>query len=275
LDQPPKKENHRAGTAPRASAHASRWAADELAEHAPRPLRLRAERRAGQRPHSGRTRVGQACYYSYDAHGNITFLTDATGAVTDSYDYDGWGNIVASTGSTANTRLYAGEELDPDLGLLNLRARQYKPGTGRFWTIDPVMGIRSQPVTMNRYLYANSDPANMTDPSGTMALELAGLLKGVHPIDASLFFFNQALGFGAAGAVAAGGGRVAKTISATALTYSWLALPAAKFGIGPEVAATGLTIACIYKIITFYIDANTIDLAQPPYESSWPCLVAP
>ena len=31
-----------------------------------------------------------------------------------------------------------GEELDPDLGLVNLRARQYRPETGRFVTIDPL-----------------------------------------------------------------------------------------------------------------------------------------
>src|SRR6266540_768093 len=149
LHRAAKKENHRRGAAARASAHASRWADDELAEHAPRPPRLRAERRAWQRPLSGRSRVGQACHYGYDAHGNVTFLTDASGAVTDSYDYDAWGILVASTGSTPNTRLYVGEELDPDLGLINLRARQYRPGTGRFLTLDPMMGRRDRPVTMN------------------------------------------------------------------------------------------------------------------------------
>jgi RHS repeat-associated protein len=105
-------------------------------------------------------------FYGYDAHGNITFLTDANGTVTDTYDYDGWGNLVASTGATANTRLYAAEELDPDLGLINLRARQYRPATGRFLTIDPTSGIVSNPLTLNRYLYTNGDPINMLDPAG-------------------------------------------------------------------------------------------------------------
>jgi hypothetical protein len=29
---------------------------------------------------------------------------DGTGAVTDTYDYDAWGNVVASTGTTSNKR---------------------------------------------------------------------------------------------------------------------------------------------------------------------------
>ena len=77
-------------------------------------------------------------------------VTDSAGAVTDSYDYDGWGNVVTSTGTTPNSRLYAGEELDPDLGLINLRARQYEPQVGRFSTLDPAMGDARIPVSFNR-----------------------------------------------------------------------------------------------------------------------------
>ena len=136
-------------------------------------------------------------YYGYDAHGNITFLTDTVGAVTDSYDYDAWGILVASTGSTVNTRLYTGEEFDPDLGLINLRARQYRPSTGRFLTGDPfdalalgALGPRRydgrqaarpgmQPpidftfntAALSRYVYANAEPVNHADPTGLMAVE--------------------------------------------------------------------------------------------------------
>src|SRR6185436_5200656 len=108
------------------------------------------------------------------------FLTDATGAVTDSYDYDAWGSVVASTGNILNTRLFAGEEFDPDLGLINLRARQYKPETGRFLAIDPLMGVPRQPVTLNRYLYANGDPTNLVDPTGRLtAVEYGAIISGI------------------------------------------------------------------------------------------------
>jgi RHS repeat-associated protein len=118
------------------------------------------------------------CLYGYDAHGNVTFLTDATGAVTDTYEYDEWGNIVGSTGSTTNTRLYAGEEVDPDLGLVNLRARQYKPSTGRFETLDPVRGNPMSPLSFNRYLYANADPVNGRDPLGLAMAAEGGIVFG-------------------------------------------------------------------------------------------------
>ncbi|HEX3904531.1 MAG TPA: VWA domain-containing protein [Polyangia bacterium] len=75
-------------------------------------------------------------FYGYDAHRNITVLTDVTGSLADTYDYDAWGNLVGATGSTPNRRLYEGQEFDPDLGLTNLRARQYSPNTGRFFTLD-------------------------------------------------------------------------------------------------------------------------------------------
>jgi len=118
-------------------------------------------------------------FNGYDAHGNITFLTDLTGAVTDTYDYDAWGNVVGQTGTTANTRLYVGEELDPNLGLVNLRARQYKPSTGRFFTIDRMTVRPRRPNLLHRYLYADADPGNRSDPRGTEAEEEAALVARI------------------------------------------------------------------------------------------------
>jgi RHS repeat-associated protein len=118
-------------------------------------------------------------FYGYDAHGNVTFLTDATGAVTDTYDYDAWGNLVGRTGTTSNNRLYTGEEVDPDLGLINLRARQYKPGTGRFLTSDPAAGDPVSPLSFNRYTYANTEPVNHSDPLGRAAGAEYGIGLGV------------------------------------------------------------------------------------------------
>ncbi len=111
----------------------------------------------------------QTSFHGHDAHGDITFLMDSTASVTDTYDHDAWGSLIASVGTTPNSRLYAGEELDADLELINLRARQYSPKSGRFLTLDPKMGDPRSPLSLNRYLYANADPANLTDPNGTEA----------------------------------------------------------------------------------------------------------
>ena len=52
-------------------------------------------------------------FSSYDAQSNVRLLTNAAGAITDTYDYDMFGNLLASVGTTPNNYLYAGEQYDP------------------------------------------------------------------------------------------------------------------------------------------------------------------
>ena len=75
-------------------------------------------------------------FYGYDGMGSARLLTDSTGTVTDTFDYDAWGNAVNTTGTTPNLYLYRGEQYDSDLGLYYLRARYFNPLTGRFLTKD-------------------------------------------------------------------------------------------------------------------------------------------
>jgi RHS repeat-associated protein len=99
-------------------------------------------------------------------------------AVTDSYEYDAFGNQITHTGSTPNNYLYRGEQYDPDLGLYYLRARYYNPLTGRFMSRDPyepkLRGPDGTPIDLkklHRYLYAGADPVNIIDPSGQLLSE--------------------------------------------------------------------------------------------------------
>lgn len=48
-------------------------------------------------------------FYGYDGHGSVRQLTNALGTVTDTYDYDAFGNLINTTGSTPNNYLFAGE----------------------------------------------------------------------------------------------------------------------------------------------------------------------
>ncbi len=41
-------------------------------------------------------------FYGYDGHGSVRFLANSSGAVTDAYDYDAFGNVLSHTGSTPN-----------------------------------------------------------------------------------------------------------------------------------------------------------------------------
>jgi RHS repeat-associated protein len=92
-------------------------------------------------------------------------LTNAAGAITDTYTFDAFGNKIASTGTTPNSYFYRGEQYDPDLGLYYLRARYYNPITGRFMSRDPEEST-FDPQELNKYLYANGDPVNLADPTG-------------------------------------------------------------------------------------------------------------
>ena len=105
-------------------------------------------------------------FYGYDGFGSVRTLTDSTGTVTDTYDYDAWGNAVNTTGSTPNAYLYRGEQYDADLGLYYLRARFYNSVTGRFVSTDPERGAATDPSTLHRYLYASADPVNRIDATG-------------------------------------------------------------------------------------------------------------
>ncbi|HMN13166.1 MAG TPA: CARDB domain-containing protein [Bellilinea sp.] len=107
-------------------------------------------------------------FYSYDAQSSVRFLTDAAGAITNTYTYDAFGNLIYSTGTVPNTYLYAGEHYFSDLALTYLRARYMSPAKGRFWTMDPVEGCLRQPLSLNKYVYAHANPVNNLDPSGML-----------------------------------------------------------------------------------------------------------
>jgi RHS repeat-associated protein len=105
-------------------------------------------------------------FYGFDGHGSVRFLTSSTGAVTDTYDYDAFGNLVSQTGTTANNYLFAGQQFDPALNIYYNRARYYDQRQGRFWTMDTVEADTTSPSALHRYLYANANPVNNIDPSG-------------------------------------------------------------------------------------------------------------
>ena len=119
--------------------------------------------RISQRP----TTNGQGLsFYGYDGHGSVRFLTDSTGAVSDTYDFDAFGNLISSTGTTPNNYLFAGEQHDPALNLYYDRARYLNTTTGRFWSMDTFDGDSNAPASLHKYLYASDDPIGRIDPSG-------------------------------------------------------------------------------------------------------------
>lgn len=47
-------------------------------------------------------------FYGYDGMGSVRQLTNASGSITDTYEYDAFGNELNSTGTTPNNYLLSG-----------------------------------------------------------------------------------------------------------------------------------------------------------------------
>lgn len=110
-------------------------------------------------------------FYGYDGHGSVRLLTDASGAVADRYEYETFGTIINQVGFTPNVYLYSGEQNDPNLGLLYLRARYMNSTSGRFLTLDPIDGSTVDPPSLHKYQYASANPVNLHDPSGLITIQ--------------------------------------------------------------------------------------------------------
>src|SRR3989440_9653348 len=51
-------------------------------------------------------------FYGQDGHGNVRFLTNSTGTVTDRYQYDAFRRLIALTRTTPNNFQDSGEQVD-------------------------------------------------------------------------------------------------------------------------------------------------------------------
>lgn len=83
----------------------------------------------------------------------------ATGALLDPF-----GNRSAS--APTDSLGYQSDYTDPASSQVWMGARFYDPATATFTTRDTWSGLTSNPVTLNRYTYANADPATFNDPTG-------------------------------------------------------------------------------------------------------------
>ena len=108
-------------------------------------------------------------YLLYDGHGSVRQVADDDGVITESYDFDAYGNAIGFDPSSASTDLlYTGELLDVYTGNYYLRARDYGPQIGRFNRRDEFSGNKTEPLTLHKYIYCNDDPVNNIDPTGYM-----------------------------------------------------------------------------------------------------------
>jgi RHS repeat-associated protein len=107
---------------------------------------------------------GTAAWLLTDHLGSVVNVTDNSGVLKDTIQYDGYGNITSESASSWGGRYkWTGREQDTETGLQYNRARYYDASTGR-WTSQDPMGFSAG--DSNLYRYVNNRSMNATDPSG-------------------------------------------------------------------------------------------------------------
>ena len=108
-------------------------------------------------------------YYVLNLQGDVVKLVTESGAVAASYEYDAWGNILASSGSMAekNPLRYRGYYYDSETGFYYLQSRYYDPATRRFINADVYSSTdSSDAVSCNMFAYCGNNPVFREDANG-------------------------------------------------------------------------------------------------------------
>ncbi len=108
------------------------------------------------------SRSGTTSYYEQDGMGSISSLSNATGALSNTYTYDSFGKLLSSTGTLTNLFQYTGREFDAETGLYFNRARYFDPANGRWLSEDPIRFFGGH----NFYGYVLNNPLKFRDPLG-------------------------------------------------------------------------------------------------------------
>ncbi len=137
---------------------------------------------SGSRLANKNTSSGTAAYTLPDLHGDVAAaeLTSGTN-LADAFRYDGYGQTIATGGAgggpTQPYRYQGRLDISPDTSqpVYDLGARFYQPSLGVFTQLDSVAGSAQDPLSLNRYLYAEANPATLIDPDGHIAMSGAGV----------------------------------------------------------------------------------------------------
>ena len=108
----------------------------------------------------------ESSYYLYDGRNSVTGILTENANLTNSYQYDPYGNLTSGTADGVNYYAYNGESTNVKTGLQYLRARYYNAENGTFTTEDSDLGTTKNPLTRNRYDYTTNNPLNYSDPTG-------------------------------------------------------------------------------------------------------------
>jgi RHS repeat-associated protein len=151
----------------------------------------------------GQTIAGSNYFYTHDHLGSVKELTDTSGNIVASYNYDPYGRAAKVQGSLDADFQYAGYYVHKTSGLNLTANRAYSASLGRWINRDPA----SFRGGLNLYRYVNNNPISLIDPTGlnhtgvlpvpvlipNLPGGLVGLLGEIGLIALSLKFLEQAI----------------------------------------------------------------------------------
>jgi YD repeat-containing protein len=97
--------------------------------------------------HLAQVRSGTTNYYEQGGVGSVTSLSNTAGGLANTYTYDSYGKLSASTGTISKSFLYTGRESDPETGLVFEDPLHFRSGS-------------------DFYVYVSNSPNLFRDPSG-------------------------------------------------------------------------------------------------------------
>ena len=102
-------------------------------------------------------------YYLLDSQGSTRLVTSGS-SITFATSYIPFGANYSTYGS--ELFMYTGKPFDSIIGLYYYNARDYLASVGRFMTEDTQTGTLTDPLSQNRYIYADDNPMKYVDPTG-------------------------------------------------------------------------------------------------------------
>jgi RHS repeat-associated protein len=108
--------------------------------------------------------TGKRYYPLYDTMGNVTELTDETGAVVARYRYSAYGKLIEESGVAAGecSFRFSTKYWDAEVGLYWYGYRYYSAELGRWLTRDPLR----EEGGLNLYAFVKNSPINKWDATG-------------------------------------------------------------------------------------------------------------
>lgn len=107
----------------------------------------------------------------YDQVGSLRAVTDASGGIVKTVDYDSFGNVVADSNAAFTVPFgFAGGLFDTDTGLTRFGFRDYDADVGRWTAKDPILFDGGD---TDLYGYVINDPINGIDTTGEIVFVAA------------------------------------------------------------------------------------------------------